>query len=104
MLESVHICRFSGIWVFSDFEFKIRLIRLVLSFQKQKILDLNSQPIDYQPGVMTITPKSQLWVGDTEKLSVTFSGCLTETWIHLILLIKLVQYKIGKTPLFVNMW
>ena len=42
---------------FSNFEFKIRLIRLGLSFQKQKFLYLNSQPIDSQSGV---TPMSQL--------------------------------------------
>ena len=30
------------------------------------------QPIDQQPGITTITLKSQLWVGDTEKLSVAF--------------------------------
>ena len=34
-----------------------------LSFQKQKFLYLNSQPTDTesQAGVITITPKSQLW-------------------------------------------
>ena len=60
---------------FSDFVFKIRLIRLGFSFKKLKIpeLYLNSQPTDSQSGVLTITPKSQLWVGDTEKLAVTFS-------------------------------
>ena len=45
---------------FSYFEFKIRLIRLDLSFQKEKFLYLNSQPIDSQSEVITITPKSQL--------------------------------------------
>ena len=58
---------------FSHFVFKIRLIRLGLSFQKQKILYLHSQPTDSESGVITITPQSQLSVGDTEKLSVTFS-------------------------------
>ena len=58
---------------FSYFEVKIRLIRLCLSFQKQKFLYLNSEPTDSHSGVMTITPKSQLWVEDTEKLLVTFS-------------------------------
>ena len=58
---------------FHFFEFKIRLIRLGLSFQKQKFLYSNSQPPDSQSGVITITPKSQLWVRDTEKPSVTFS-------------------------------
>ena len=43
---------------FSYFEFKIRLIRLGLSYQKQKQEFLNSQPIDSQSGVITITPKS----------------------------------------------
>ena len=45
---------------FSCFEFKIRLIRRGISFQKQKFLYLNSQPTDSQSGVITITPKSQL--------------------------------------------
>ena len=48
---------------FSYFELKIRLIRLIrlgLSFQKQKFLSLNSQPTDSQSGVITITPQSQL--------------------------------------------
>ena len=58
---------------FSDFVFKIRLIRLGFSFQKQKFLYLNSQPTDSQSGILTTTPQRQLWVGDTEKPSVTFS-------------------------------
>ena len=55
------------------FVFKIRQIRLGFSFQKNKNfciwphLYLNSQPTDFQPGVLTTTPQSQLWVGDTEK-------------------------------------
>ena len=65
---------------FSYFEFKIRLIRLSLSFQKQNFLYLNSQPTDSQSGVTTITPKSGLWVGDTEKLSVAF----IHTWLILV--------------------
>ena len=65
---------------FPYFEIKIRLIRLDLYFQKQKFLYLNSQPTDSQPGVISITPKSQLWVGDMEKLSVTFS----HAWLILL--------------------
>ena len=57
----------------NDFVFKIRLIRLGFSYWKQKFLYLNSQPTDSQSGVITTTPQSQLWVGDTEKLPVTFS-------------------------------
>ena len=45
---------------FSYFEFKIRLIRLGLSFQKPKFLYSNSQSTDSQSEVITITPKSQL--------------------------------------------
>ena len=37
---------------FSYFEFKIRLIRLSLSFQKQNFLYSNSQLTDSQSGVM----------------------------------------------------
>ena len=59
---------------FSDFGFKIRLIRRdVFSKKSQKFLYLNSLPTDSQSGVLTTTPQSQLWVGDTEKLSVAFS-------------------------------
>ena len=36
------------------------LVRLGLSFQKQKFLYSKSQPLDSQSGVITITPKSQL--------------------------------------------
>ena len=50
-------------------------------FQKsQKFLYLNSLPTDSQSGVLTTTPQSQLWVGDTEKLSVTFS----HAWLILV--------------------
>ena len=66
--------------VFSDFVFKIRLIRLDFSFQKQKCLHLNPQPTNLQPGVLTTTPQSQLWVGDTEMLSVACS----HTWLILV--------------------
>ena len=59
---------------FSYFDIKIRLIRLGFSLQKQKFLDLNSQSTDSQSGVIT-----QLWMGDTEKLSVTFI-----TWLILV--------------------
>ena len=51
---------------FSYFEFKIRQIRLRLSFQKQKFLYSNLQPTDSQSRVITIIPKSQLWVGGTK--------------------------------------
>ena len=66
---------------FSYFVFKISLIRLEFSFKKkQKLLYLNSLPTDYQSGVLTTTPQSQLWVGDTEKLSVVFS----HAWLILV--------------------
>ena len=68
-----HLC-------FSDFVFKIRLIRLGFSFQKQNFLYLNPQSIDSQSQVLTTTPQSQLWVRDTEKLSVTFS----HAWLILV--------------------
>ena len=94
---------------FSYFEFKIRLIKLGLSFQKQKFVYLNSQPTnsqsevptDSQSGVIIITPKSQLYVEGTVKAFSDLQSCLTDSsWIHLILLIKLFQYKIGKTRLY----
>ena len=61
---------------FSDFVFKIRLIRLGFSFKKNfkiPVLYLNSKPTDSQLGVITTAPQIQLWEGDTENLSVTFS-------------------------------
>ena len=39
---------------FSGFVFKIRLIRLGFSFQKQKFLYLNSQPTDCQSRVISL--------------------------------------------------
>ena len=59
---------------FSEFLFKIRLIRLGFSFHKnQKLLYFNSQPTDFQSKVLSTTPQRQLPLEDTEKLSVTFS-------------------------------
>ena len=57
---------------------------------------LNSQPTDSKSGIITIMSKSQLWMGNTEKFSEAFSH---SSWIHLILLIQVIQYKIGKTQL-----
>ena len=65
---------------FSDFVFNIRLIRLGFLSKNKKILYFNPQPTDSQPGVLTTTPQSQLWVGDTAKLSVTFS----HAWLILV--------------------
>ena len=70
---------------FSDFVFKIRLIKLGFSFQKTKIPVLNSQPTDSHQGVLTTTPQSQMWVGDTEKLSVTF----IHAWLILVQFVHL---------------
>ena len=65
---------------FSYFEFKIRLIRLGLSFQKQKFLYLNSKPADSQSGVITITPKSQSSVSGTHrKVFSNLQSCLTDS-------------------------
>ena len=72
------LAEFAEYSCFSDFVFEIRLIRLGFSFQKEKILYLNSQITDSQSGVITITPQ-------------TFQSCLTDSsWIHLILLIQLI--------------
>ena len=78
-----YLVQWSPYWsnsCFTDFVFKIRLIRLGFSFQKQRILYLNPKPTDSQSGVLTTTSQSQLWVGDTEKLSVTFS----HAWLILV--------------------
>ena len=80
---SMHTC-------FSDFVFKIWLIRLGFYFPKQKILYLNSQPTDSQSGVLTTTAQSQLWVGDRKVLGNFQSSLTYSSWIHLILLIQLI--------------
>ena len=59
-------CRDQNYLGFSYSEFNVRLIRLGLSFQKQKFLYSNSQPNYYHSGMMTITPKSQPWMGETK--------------------------------------
>ena len=79
----------------SYFVFKIRLIRLGFSFKKLKILYLNPQPTDSQSGVTTITPGESAVSGRHRE--AFFQSCLTDSsLIHLILLIQLIQYKIGK--------
>ena len=60
-------------WVFLFFKFKIGLIRQNISFKKQNFLFSNSQLTDYQPGIKTTTPKSQLLVGHKEKFSIASS-------------------------------
>ena len=40
---------------------------------KKKTVTLNLPPTQQQPVILTITPQSQLWVRDMEKLSVAFS-------------------------------
>ena len=67
----------SKLLCFSDFVFKIRLIRLDKN-KKNPVFEL--KPRDSQSGVLTTTPQSQLWVGDAEKLSVTFSNA----WLILV--------------------
>ena len=84
--------------VFSDLVFKIRLISLGFSFRKQKVLYLNLQPTDCQSGVITITQTEP--TVSRKKAFNTLQSCLTDSSsIHLILLIQLILYKIGKTRL-----
>ena len=52
------------------------------------------QPTDHEPGMITITLKSQLWVGDTQKISVAFCHVyLVSSWITCFtrLLVKLTN-------------
>ena len=85
---------------FSYFEFKIRLIRLGLSFQKQNFLYSNSQPSAFQAGVITITPKNTV-SGRHRRAFSNLQSCLTDSsWIHLFLLIQLIYYKIKKHEYF----
>ena len=53
---------------------------------------LKCQPTDHQSAIITIIPKTKLWWGDTENLSVIH--CCS--WIRPIHLIKRIQYKIWK--------
>ena len=69
---------------FSYFEFKIRLIRLSLSFQKHKFPVRSHNHYNKEPTVS----------GRHMKAFSSLQLCLTDfCWIQLILLIKLIQYK-----------
>ena len=62
---------------------------------------LNSQSTDSQSGVITVTPTEPTVSLRHRKAFSNLQLCMTDSsWIHLILLIKLIQYKIGKTRLF----
>ena len=61
---------------FSDFVFKIRLIKQGFSLKKTR----KNPVFDSESGVLTTTPRSQLWMVDTEKLSVAFS----HAWLILV--------------------
>ena len=69
---------------------KIRLISL-----NWVLCDLNTQLTDSQSGKLTITPKSQVWMGDTEN----HAWLILVEFIHLILLIKPIKCKIKKRQL-----
>ena len=73
---------------FFYFEFEIRLIRLGFSKNKNSCIWAHN-PLILSQDWESI--KSQLWVGDPEKLTITFN----HTW--LILLIKQIRYRIWKT-------
>ena len=60
---------------FSDFVFKIRLMRLGFSFQNTK----NSQPPDSQSGVITTTPTEPTVSGRHRKAFSNLQSCLTDS-------------------------
>ena len=66
---------------FSDFVFKIRLIRLGFSFKKLKIpvLYLKSQPTNSQSGVIPITPTEPTVSGGHRKAFSNLQPCMTDS-------------------------
>ena len=90
---TLHVSQLS----FSYFEFKVNLIRLGLSFQKQKFL--------YSTYWFSVRSHNHYTKGSTvsgshKKAFTNLQSCLTDSsWIHLILLITLIQFTIGKTRL-----
>ena len=82
---------------FSYFEFKIRLIRLGLSFQKTKIPYFKLTTNWFSFRNHNHYTKEPTVGGRHRKAVSNLHLCLTDSsWIHLILLIKLIPYKIGK--------
>ena len=78
------------IHVFSDFVFKIRLIRLGFSFQKTKNPVLEP-PTYWFSGVLIITPNEPTVSGSHRKAFSSLQSCSTDSsWIHLFLLIQLI--------------
>ena len=61
--------------VCEEFELENLSISIKKNSQIKKISErgLNSQPTDYQPGIITIKLESPLREGDTEKLSIVFT-------------------------------
>ena len=82
---------------FNYFEFNMRLIRLGKPFQKQKNpIYLNSQPTDSVRNYNHCTKDPTVSGRHRESFS-SLQSCLNDSsLIQLILLIKLIQYKIGK--------
>ena len=84
-------CNISICFVFFYFEFKIRLIKLGLFFQKTKI------PV-FELTAYWFPVRNH---NHYTKEPTVYQSFLTDfSWIHLILLIKLIQYEIGETRLF----
>ena len=80
---------------FSDFEFKIRL---GLSFHKQKIAIFKLTIYWFSVRSHNHYTKQPTVSASHRKAFSKLQSCLTDSsWIHPILLIKLIQYKIGKT-------
>ena len=88
---------------FSYFGFKISLIRLSLSFQKQKFLYSNSRAHWFSVRCHNHYVKESTVSGRHRKALNSFQLCFTDSsWIHLILLIKLIQYNTRKTWLITS--
>ena len=93
-INFVTVC---GILDFFYFEFKIKLSKLGLSFHKQQFL--YSQFTTFSFRSYNFYSKKPTVSRIHRKTFSRLQSCFTNSsWIHLI--IKLIQYKIGKTHLF----
>ena len=76
---------------FSDFVFKIRLIKLGFSIKKLKFPVLYLNSYWFQSRVIIITPTEPTVSERHRKAFSTLQSCMTDSsWIHLILLIQLI--------------
>ena len=86
-------------WVFPILNLKLKISTLGLSFQKQKFLYSSSQPTGSRSWAIHRRHNCE-WETQKKTFSSLQSYWTDSSWIHSILLIKLIQYKIGKTRMY----